>query len=142
MGVMQGFRDHVLSLTRAYPRLARGGLNILQLKDLAIRVARRKGFGVDIAFAPWPWPATIQRADNMLFITVDSRRHSADQAMAFAHEVGHIVLDHLHAEPFWTDVDGPLQREEDELADLFAAIVLDKHRTPLEYLGIEQLELL
>lgn len=142
MGVLQGFRDRVLTLAHSYPRLARGGLNIRQLKELASRLAARKGFRLDVAFAPWPWPATIQRAGQVLFITVDSRRHPADQASALAHEVGHLVLGHLHAEPFWTDVDGPLQREEDELADLFAAIVLDKGRTPLEYLGIEQLELL
>lgn len=142
MGVMQGFRDRVLSLTRAYPRLARGGLNIHQLKDLASRIAARQGLRADIAFVPWPWPATIQQAGSRVLITVDSDRHIADQAMALAHEVGHLVLGHLHTEPFWTDVDGPVQHEEDALADLFAAIVLDKGRTPLEYLGVEQLELL
>lgn len=79
-----------------------------------------------VDFAPWPWPVTVRRVADTLLITVDSRRHPADQVISLAHEVGHIALRHYHAEPFRADVDGPVQREEDEWANLFAALVPDE----------------
>jgi hypothetical protein len=142
MTLPQEFRSRLASLARRYPSLARGGLSRQQLKELASRLARRLGYHLEIVSAPWPWPATISRVGDNLVITVDHRRDALAQLMALAHEVGHVALGHMHAEPFWTDVDGPYSREEDEWADLFAAIVLDKCTSPVEYLGREQLELL
>lgn len=141
MTLTEEFRGRLISLARRYPRLARGGLNRRQLKDLARHVAQRSGFYVRFTFEPWPWPATVHRMGRTLAVTVDSRRHPADQLMALAHEVGHIALGHYRLGDFWTEVDGPYSREEDGWADLFAAIVLDKRTTPLEYLGVEQGEL-
>lgn len=142
MTLLQEFRSRLLDLSKRFPRVARGGLGQRELVDLAKRVARHAGYSVDVAFRPWPWPAAVTRIGRTLLITVDDRRHPADQVMALAHEVGHIVLGHYHAEPFWTEVDGPYQRDEDRQADLFASIILDKRTSPLEYLRREQLELL
>lgn len=136
------FCSRLAALAHRYPSLARGGLNRLQLRDLAGRLARRLGYHLEIVSAPWPWPATISRVGDNLVITVDDRRGPADQLMALAHEVGHIALGHLRTAPFWTDVDGPHLLEEDAWADLFAAVVLSRHTSVVEYLGREQLELL
>lgn len=135
------FRRRMYGLILLYPRLARGGLDRDQLRDLVCRVARRRGYYARVTYRPWPWPATTQLMDDSIEIVVDSRRHPAEQVMALAHEVGHVCLGHLHEDVFWTEVDGPYLRQQDEWADLFASIVLNRRIGPLDYLGREQLEI-
>jgi hypothetical protein len=142
MALEMEFRSRLAYLIRHYPILARGGLSRRQLKDLAVRIARRMGYTVEFVHTTWPWPATISRVATRLVITVDSRRSALDQLMALAHEVGHVALGHYQLEGFWTEMDGPYSREEDAWADVFASIVLDKHTSPAQYLGAGQLKLL
>lgn len=137
---MQGFRDRFYRLSRTYARIARGGLTVYDLKDLARRLARRVGLDVDIAFCRWPWPGTLQRLGDTLVITVDDRQNRGMQAYSLAHELGHVGLGHYRLDDFWTDGHGPRSKAEDHEADLFAGLVLNKHHTPLELLGREQLD--
>ena len=135
------FRRRMYELVQLYPRLARGGLNSAQLRDLVRCVARRRGWDARVTYRPWPWPGTTQLIGDSIEIVVDSRRNPAEQVMALAHEVGHVCLGHLHEDVFWTELDGPYSREQDEWADLFASIVLNRRIGPLDYLGREQLEI-
>ena len=94
-------------------------------------------------YRPWPWPASVQPAGGAITIVVDSERPLAQRTISLAHEVGHIALGHYATDDFWTDSEGPQSAAEELEADLFAAIVLDRHRTPIQYLGgPEQIDLL
>lgn len=135
------FLDRIRRLIRFYPRLARGGLDRHQLQDLARRVARRAGYALDVAYQPWPWPGTTQVIGQTIAITIDDRRHPYEQLRSLAHEVGHLCLGHLREDDFWTDIDGPRLRDEDDWAEAFAAIVIDRVVPPSVYLGREQFEL-
>jgi len=142
MTLPKEFRSRLAALARRYPTLARGGLSSAQLVDLSRRLALRLGYRLEVVRTAWPWPATISRIADTLVITIDDRRDPGDQLMALAHEVGHIALGHMRTSPFWTEVDGPYALEEDAWADLFAAVVLSRHTSVVEFLGKEQLELL
>ena len=137
---MQGFRDRFNRLCRQYPRIARGGLTVSDLRDLARRLARRAGLEVHIAFCAWPWPGTVQRLGDTLVVTVDDRQNPGLRKFSLAHEVAHLGLGHYRLDDFWTDAHGVLSREEDREADLFAAVVLNPHASPVELLGREQLD--
>lgn len=140
---MKRFRERFFRLAAHYPRLRRGGLTVSDLEDLARRIGRRFNIEVFVQRSDWPWPASIQRIAGALLIHVDARRLPAQQVLSLAHEVGHLALGHYQLDDFWTDCDGPQSREEEHAADLFAAIVLDRHRTPIQYLGgPEQLEIM
>lgn len=136
------FRRRMYELVQLYPRLARGGLNSAQLRDLVRCVARRRGWDARVTYRPWPWPGTTQIIGDSIEIVVDSRRHPYEQLRSLAHEVGHVCLGHLRADDdWWTDLDGPTSRAEDDWAEAFAAIVIDRV-TPTEvFLGREQFEL-
>lgn len=135
------FRRRFYALARELPRQRRGGLDRHQLRDLVSRVARRQGYGVEVLHRPWPWPATTQVMDRQVVIHVDSRRHPYEQLRSLAHEVGHVCLEHCHAEQFWTDVNGPTLRAEDDWAETFAGIVTDRVVPPEVFIGREQFEL-
>lgn len=139
MQSLSGFRRRFYRLARRYPRLARGGLTLDQMRELAERIGRQMGFEVDVAFRPWPWPATINRIGDTLSITVDDRQPPARQVGSLAHEVGHLALAHFAVDPFLAD-GGPDCEEEWE-ADLFALLVLDRTLSPLDHLGREQLDI-
>lgn len=144
MLTLTDFRRRYLRLARRYPRLARGGLNVREMRELAVRIARKMGMEVDIQCRPWPWPATISRVGRHLFITVDDRQNPGKQVSSLAHELGHLAMAHFALEPFFADgggYGGGCGDEEWE-ADVFALLVLDRIVSPLEHLGPEQLELL
>lgn len=140
---MKEFAERFFLLALRYPRLRRGGLSRKDLEDLARRVGRRMGKEVKVRYRPWPWPASVQPAGGSISIIVDSHRPPAQRVLSLAHEVGHLALGHYAFDDFWTDSEGPQSLIEEMEADLFAAIVLDRHRTPIQYLGgPEQMELL
>jgi len=137
------FQERFFTLAARFPRLRRGGLNRKELEDLARRVGRRLGKEVRVRYRPWPWPASVQPAGGSVTIVVDSDRPPAQRVISLAHEVGHLALGHYALDDFWTDSEGSQSLLEEMEADLFAAIVLDRHRTPIQYLGgPEQMELL
>ena len=135
------FRRRIYELAQLYPRLERGGLNAAQLRDLVRSVARRRGWGARVTYRPWPWPGTTQLIGDSIEIVIDSRRNPAEQVLTLAHEAGHVCLGHLDDDVFCTELDGPYSREQDEWADLFASIILNRRLGPLDYLGKEQFEL-
>lgn len=138
---LDGLRRVFYDLARLYPPLLNGGLHERQLRELGRRIVRRSGFGIEFLVCPHPWPATITRIAHTLIVTVDSRRNHPQRVGSLAHEIGHLAFGHFELAGFWTDADGPASRKEDDEADLFALLVLDKKLGPLDYLGREQLEL-
>lgn len=134
-------RETFYDLIALYPPLARGALHERQLRELGRRIARRAGFRIEYVVCAHPWPATITRIAHTLVIIVDNRRNVPQRVGSLAHEIGHLAFGHYALEGFWTDADGPASREEDDEADLFSLLVLNKNMSPLDFLGREQIEM-
>lgn len=157
--------DRLDRLVRWHPTIARGGMSWGQLKDLAKRIAARRGLECRVHLKPWPWRGSVTMSFGALIIHVDqeqglpardaawsapqpaheeARRRAAAQLAALAHEVGHVALGHysLGERGVWFHQDGDSGDELEWEADAFSFVATRSPGTPIPSSILPQLRLL
>lgn len=154
-------KEKLLKLARWHPPIARGGMTWGQLRDLAHRIAEKRGLRAKVTLTNWPFRGSVQRVEDVLAIHVDQvqaprwtgpdpmpkhvvlHQRKNDQVYALAHEVGHVAMGHyeLSDEGIWFHVDGAGDCELEAEADAFAHLVTRSPGVPVDWLLSDQLDL-